>query len=101
MPAEELNNYYCTYEGVMAKLYFQGKAGFNMLVAKKPALKVIIPMLKDFAAVTFLETDDGKITGGVPMLKIVDPKSFIAAISAISRIKTVKVTDQKDNKFFC
>lgn len=85
--------------GCMAKLYFQGKAGFDMLVDKKPALKVIIPKLKNFAAVTFLETDDGKITGGVPMLKIVDPKSFIAAISEISTIKTVKVTDQKDNKF--
>ena len=58
----------------MSKLYFQGKAGFDMLVAKKPALKVIIPKLNPFAAVTYLETDDGKITGGVPMLKIVDPK---------------------------
>lgn len=83
----------------MAKLYFQGKAGFDMLVAKKPALKVIIPKLTAFANVTYLETDDGKISGGVPMLKIVDPKSFTDAIAALTSIKTVKVTDQKDNKF--
>ena len=83
----------------MSKQYFQGKAGFDMLVKKKPALKVIIPKLTTFAAVTYLETDDGKISGGVPMLKIVDPKSFIDAVSAISTIKTVKITDQKDNKF--
>lgn len=83
----------------MAKQYFQGKAGFDMLVAKKPALKVIIPKLKDYATVTYLETDDGKMASGIPMLKIVDPKSFSDAVSALSSIKNVKVTDQKDNKF--
>ena len=83
----------------MAKQYFQGKAGFDMLVKKKPALKIIIPKLNAFAAVTYLETDDGKIIGGVPLLKIVDPKSFIDTISALTSIKNVKVTDQKNNKF--
>jgi hypothetical protein len=83
----------------MAKQYFQGKAGFDMLVKKKPALKIIIPSLNAFAEVTYLETDDGKITGGFPMLKIVDSKSFGDAITVLSSIKNVKVTDQKNNKF--
>ena len=83
----------------MAKQYFQGKAGFDMLVAKKPALKVIIAKFAPFSNMMYLETDDGKIASGTPLIKITDEKGFNNVVAAAGTVKTAKITDQKGNKF--
>ena len=83
----------------MAKQYFQGKAGFNMLVKSKPALKVVVAKFTAFSSMMYLETDDGKMATGIPLIKITDDKGFISVVSAASSVKTAKVVDQKGNKF--
>jgi hypothetical protein len=83
----------------MAKQYFQGKAGFDMLDKKKPALKVIFAKLKSFSSMMYLETDDGKMSSGTPLIKITDDKGFSNVIAAVGTVKTAKITDQKGNKF--
>lgn len=83
----------------MAKQYFQGKAGFDMLVKKKPGLKNVLAKFKDFGSMMYLETDDGKMAGGTPLIKIVDEKGFNSVVAAATSVKGAKVTDQKGNKF--
>jgi len=83
----------------MAKQYFQGKAGFDMLVAKKPALKTVIAKFTPFSNMMYLETDDGKMAPGTPLIKITDDKGFSNVVAAAGTVKTAKITDQKGNKF--
>jgi len=83
----------------MSKQYFQGKAGFNMLVAKKPALKTIIAKFAPYSNLMYLETDDGIIPTGTPLIKIIDEKGFASVVSVAESVKTAKVTDQKGNKY--
>jgi hypothetical protein len=84
----------------MAKQYFQGKAGFDMLLKKKPSLKAVIATFKNVSSMMYLETDDG-VMGATPLIKIVssneDAIHDVAAMAA--KVKTAKVTDQKGNKF--
>lgn len=83
----------------MAKQYFQGKAGFDMVVKKKPSFKPIFAKFASLSAIMYLETDDGKMSVGTPLIKITDPKGFIDIIEIANKIKAAKVTDLKDNKF--
>jgi len=83
----------------MAKQYYQGNAGFDMLVKKKPALKVVLANFKSFSSVMYLETDDGKMPSGTPLIKITDEKVFSNVIAVAGTVKNAKITDQKGNKF--
>lgn len=85
----------------MAKQYFQGKAGFDMLVKKKPALKNVLTAFKPFSAMMYLETDDGKMPAGTALIKVTSPdeKSFDTVVAAAGKVKGVKVTDQKGKKY--
>jgi hypothetical protein len=83
----------------MAKQYFQGKAGFDMVVKKKPSFKPVFVKFAPFSAIMYLETDDGKMSTGTPLIKITDPKGFLDIIAIANFIKSAKVTDLKDNKF--
>lgn len=70
-----------------------------MLVAKKPALKPVIAKFAPYSNLMYLETDDGKIPTGTPLIKIVDEKGFSSVVAAAESVKTAKVTDQKGNKY--
>ena len=82
----------------MAKKYFQGDAGFKMLVTKSTNLKTVLPKLKDYKMSLYLETDDGVISG-IPKLKLIseDIKVFQAIYKVLSSERTVKSTLEKPN----
>lgn len=84
----------------MAKKYFQGKSGFTMLMAKKPALKTVLSKFTPFDKVMYLETDEG-VMPATPTLKIVsgDPKTFSEIFKAAMTVKTAKADiKEPDNK---
>lgn len=85
----------------MSKQYFQGKSGFDMLVKKKPALKNVLAKFSPYSSMMYLETDDGKMPSGTPLIKVTSPdeKSFDVVVAAAQGVKGTKVTDQKGKKY--
>lgn len=82
----------------MAKKYFQGKTGFDLLTNKKPGLKSLIKTFLPHDQIMFLETENGALAV-TPLIKIVAEDSLFNKIVSSVTSKNAKVTDLKGNKF--
>lgn len=83
----------------MAKKYFQGKSGFELLTNKKPGLKSIMKSFLPHEEIMFLETENGALAT-TPLIKIVAEDSlFFKIVSSTSNTKNAKIIDLKGNKF--
>lgn len=82
----------------MAKKYYQGDSGFEVLGSKSSGLKPILKKLKDYKMSLYLETEDGTIAG-IPRLKLIsdDIKVFQQVYKILSSGNNVKSTLEKPN----
>ncbi len=85
----------------MAKLYYQGKSGFDLIKKNKPNFKPFIENLEkwsskyNYSKSTFIETDDGKLSG-TPLIKyIVDISTFTNVLSFYKSQKNLKEKSKK------
>ena len=55
-----------------------------MLADKKPSLKKVLASFNPFSAMMYLETEDGKMPSGTPLIKVTSPdeKSFDVVVAA-------------------
>jgi hypothetical protein len=85
----------------MAKLYYQGKAGFDLIKKNKPGYKPFLDNLEkwstkyNYSKLTFIETDDGRLSG-TPLIKyIVDISAFSNILAFYKAQKNLKEKSRK------
>ena len=85
----------------MAKLYYQGKAGFDLIRKNKPGYKPFLDNLEkwstkyNYSKLTFIETDDGRLSG-TPLIKYtVDISAFSNILAFYKAQKNLKEKSRK------
>jgi len=82
----------------MAKKYFQGNAGFDLLSSKHKDLVPLLNKLEPYKMILYLETDDG-VVANIPRLKLVSSSEniFQAVYSLLASNKNVTSLLEKPN----